>query len=307
MGLEIKKTSSYLPKKIMKNSDFEKFLDTSDEWISSRTGIKQRHFAEDETTSDMIAKVCEGFNITDEERTKIKAIIVSSLTPDSIMPNLACHVQSNLRLNEDVFAVDINMACTGFVGGVTMIEGILKDGEYGIVIGAEKLSKILDMNDRNTAVLFGDGAGGVLVEKNNEVSASDFGSSYSKDALMLKDFRENENYVGMDGKQVYRFATEVITKSIENVLEKLNKRPEDIAYFISHQANEKILKSACRKWNVSIDKFPMNLQNVGNTSSASVPLILDEVNKKGILKKGDEIILCGFGGGLTWTSYYVKW
>lgn len=307
MGLEIKKTSSYLPKKIVKNSDFEKFLDTSDEWISSRTGIKQRRFADGETTSSMISNVCDNFCITEEERKNIKAVIVSSLSSDMIMPNLACHVQQKLSLGQDVFAADVNMACTGFVGGITMIEGLLKDGEYGIVIGAEKLSKIVDMRDRNTAVLFGDGAGGVLVKKNNEISASDFGSSYSYEALNLKDYREDANYVSMDGKMVYRFATEVITKSIENVLAKLNKKPDDIAYFLSHQANERILKTACKKWNVSIDKFPMNLQNVGNTSSASVALILDEVNKKGMLKKGDEIILCGFGGGLTWASYYVKW
>ncbi|MGP1488586.1 MAG: beta-ketoacyl-ACP synthase 3 [Peptoanaerobacter stomatis] len=307
MGLEIKKTSSYLPEKIVENSEFEKYLDTSDEWISSRTGIKVRHFAKNETTSDMISKVCEGFELTEEERSKIKAVIVSSLTPDSLMPNMACHVQNFLGLNEDIFATDINMACSGFAGGVTLIEGILQDGDYGIVIGAEKLSGIINLNDRNTAVLFGDGAGGVLVKKNNDISACDFGASYSADALKLRDFRESENYVSMDGKKVYRFAVDVITKSIENVLAKLNKKPEDITYFISHQANEKILKSACRKWNVPIDKFPMNLQSVGNTSSASIPLILDEVNKKGMLKKGDEVIFCGFGGGLTWVSYYVKW
>lgn len=307
MGLEIKKTASYLPEKIMHNTDFEKYLDTSDEWISSRTGIKQRHFAEGEGTSDMIIKVCKNFNITQEEREKIKAVIVSSLTGDYVMPNLASFVQKALSLNENVFSVDINMACTGFAGGLKIIEGMLKKGEYGIVIGAEKLSSATNLNDRNTAVLFGDGAGGVIVEKNDDLSASDFGTSFSDTALTLKDFRQEENYIYMDGKQVYRFAVETITKSIENVLVQLDKKPEDIDYFISHQANEKILRSACRKWNVDIDKFPMNLQTVGNTSSASIPILLDSINKQNILKKGDEIVFCGFGAGLTWVSYYIKW
>lgn len=307
MGLEIKKTSSYLPEKIIYNTDFEKYLDTSDEWISSRTGIKQRRFAQNLNVSDMIVKLCQKFEITDEERQKIKAVIVSSITSDYIMPNLASFVQKELSLNEDVFSVDINMACTGFAGGLKIIEGILEKGQYGIVIGAEKLSYATNQNDRNTAVLFGDGAGGIIVEKNNEISSFDFGTRYSNTALRLKDYRQEENYIHMEGKQVYRFAIETITKSIENLLDKIGKKPEEIDYFLSHQANERIIKTACKKWNITINKFPMNLENVGNTSSASIPILLDELNKKNIFKKGDEIVFCGFGGGLTWASYYIRW
>lgn len=307
MALEIKKTSSYLPENIISNQHFEKYLDTSEEWISSRTGIKFRHFLEEKGTSYMVEKVCKNFYLSDEERENIKAIIVTTLSSDYAMPNLACFAQSYLNLGTDVFATDINMACSGFAGGMKLIEGLLQDGQYGVLISAEHLSKVIDQNDRSTAVLFGDGAGGVLVKKNNNESFCDFGSKFSKTALSLSITQNKCDYVEMDGKLVYRFAVETISGSITRVLDKLGKTPQDIDYFISHQANEKILKSACKKWNVSMEKFPMNLQNVGNTSSASIPLVLDEINKMGMLKKGDKLIFCGFGGGLTWVSYYLEW
>lgn len=307
MALEIKKTSSYLPEKIISNQHFEKYLDTSDEWIASRTGIKYRHFLDGNSTSYLVEQVCKNFDLSDDERQNIKAVIVTTLSSDYAMPNLACFAQSYLNLGTEVFSTDINMACSGFAGGLKLIEGLLQEGQYGILISAEHLSKVIDQNDRSTAVLFGDGAGGVLVEKNNKESFCDFGSNFSKSALSLPTTQNEYDYVGMDGKLVYRFAVETINKSITRVLDKLGVNPQDIDYFISHQANEKILKSACKKWNVSMDKFPTNLENVGNTSSASIPLLLDEINKKGMLKKGDKLIFCGFGGGLTWVSYYLEW
>lgn len=301
MGLEIKKTASYVPNNTIKNEYFEKYLDTTDEWISSRTGINERHFAISEGTSDMVTKVCCGLDIYEEQRKNIKAVIVSTLSSDVIIPNLASLVQKELNLNKNIFATDINMACSGFVGGLKIADAILKEGEYAIVIGAEHLSKITNMQDRATAVLFGDGAGGVLVKKNNEKTAYDFGCYYSN-VLALN----TDDKIAMDGKEVYRFAVNTLVSSIEKVLVQLDKKPDDIDYFISHQANEKIIKSACRKWGISSDKFPMNIKTMGNTSSASIPILLDELNKEKKIKSDSEIIFCGFGGGLTWVSCFAR-
>ena len=234
MALEIKKTSSYLPEKIISNQHFEKYLDTSDDWIASRTGIKYRHFLDGNSTSYLVEQVCKNFDLSDDERQNIKAVIVTTLSSDYAMPNLACFAQSYLNLGTDVFSTDINMACSGFAGGLKLIEGLLQEGQYGILISAEHLSKVIDQNDRSTAVLFGDGAGGVLVEKNNKESFCDFGSNFSKSALSLPTTQNEYDYVGMDGKLVYRFAVETINKSITRVLDKLGVNPQDIDYFISH-------------------------------------------------------------------------
>lgn len=308
MGLKFIKTSRYVPLKKVTNDDFAKIMDTSDEWIRSRTGIEARRFVEDEDTSDLALKAVEKFK--SEDLSKVDVVLVATFTPDFITPSIASIIQKDLNIDEDCIAFDFNMACSGFVAGLKVMDSLLTIGRRGILVGAETISKVLDMEDRTTSILFGDGAGAALVEKNDEELVFDIGSSGDCEvlhALGRTTDSSRDKALRMDGKAVFRFATHTMLESVSKVLTKSNLEYEDIDYYVFHQANKRIIEHVRKKLNLSEDKFYTNLQNYGNTSAASIPIALDEMNEKGYFRENMKIVLSGFGGGLSWASTVITW
>lgn len=315
-------TGSYYPDSIVTNDDLSKYVETSDSWISERTGIKERRISSGEDTSELAIKAgqraIEKAGISPED---IGLIIVATITPDSFMPSVACLVQANLGA-KNATAFDITAACTGFVYSIQIADRFLKasdDIKYALVIGSEVLSKVVDWEDRNTCVIFADGAGAAILgrDENHGIISSYSGSEGDvKGSLtlyanpvnnILSKQDDKGKIIGMNGKDIFRFATQIIPKSINKVLESANINIDEIDYIVPHQANYRIIESVANKMGIEKEKFYMNLDKCGNTSSASIPIALDEMNKKGLLKKGHKIILCGFGGGLTWGSLLINW
>ncbi len=308
MGIKILRTSRYVPPRVVENCEFEAVIDTSDEWIRERTGIERRHFVELEDTSDLALNAVEAFK--NEDLSKVDAIIVATFTPDLITPSIASIIQKELAIKEDVMAFDFNMACSGFVAGLRLADSLIEEGRRAIVVGAEVISKVMDLTDRRTCILFGDGAGAVLLEKNSEPSFYDVGSRGDFDNLHALGRTSNPNAdraLFMEGKEVFRFATDIMVKTIERTLNKAELSLEDIDHFVCHQANSRIISHVQKKLKLDPEKFFMNLQNYGNTSAASIPIALDEMNEKGLLKEGQKVVLAGFGGGLSWASTVIDW
>lgn len=311
-GLKIVSTGYYAPQNVLDNFDFEKMVETSDEWIVSRTGIKKRHITENESCVDLgyqaALKAVEKI-----DKNKIGLIICATMTPDNFTPSNACLIQERLGLNEqEIMCFDLNAACSGFVYALTVANSLLQNLEedkYALVIGSEELSKIVDYNDRNTCVLFGDGAGAVVVAKGSGLFVSYCNSSGNlevlKAAAISKD--DNNHYLTMMGQDVFKFAVTVIPESINAVLTKAGLTLDDIKYVVCHQANYRIIKNVYKKLKSSEEKFYMNLHEYGNTSAASIPLALGEMDEKGLIKPGDKIICVGFGGGLTWGATLIEW
>lgn len=298
------RAASYLPNKCVDNFYFEKILDTSDSWISSRTGIKNRYFVEDEGIFDLAYKSVDNLFLTEEEKNSIKTIIVTSSTSNYSIPNLASQLQEKFNLSQEIYSLDINMACSGFVAGLRLIDGIIKKGERALMLGVEIFSDIIDFDDRNTAVLFGDGSGAALIEYSHEDSK--YLSGTIGNSSVLK-FKNKEKQLHMEGREVYRFGVNTLGKAIKSFLEEEGIDKDEIDYFICHQANIRILESLAKGLNVSMDKFPSNIDRVGNISSASIPVLLADMDKEGILNKGERILLVGFGAGLTWSLAHIKW
>lgn len=308
MGLKIIQTSSYVPPKIVTNDDFAKIMDTSDEWIRTRTGISCRRFVEGEDTSDLALKAVEEFR--DNDLSKVDVVLVATFTPDYITPSIASIIQNELAIKKDCIAFDFNMACSGFVAGLKLMDSLLEEGRRGILVGAETISKVLDMKDRTTSILFGDGAGAALVEKNGETFFFDIGSDGDKEVLHALGRVSNSNRdteLRMEGKAVFRFATNIMVESVSKVLNQANLEYDDIDYYVFHQANKRIIDHVRRKLKQDEEKFYINLQDYGNTSAASIPLVLDEMNKKGLFRKNMKIVFSGFGGGLSWASTVITW
>jgi len=304
LGIRIMKTSSYLPGRIVDNFYFESILDTSDEWISSRTGIKKRHFVENEEIIDLVKESVVKLNLSQEELRNVKTIVVATCTSSHAIPNLASQVQEHFDFGEDIYSLDINMGCTGFVAGLRLIEGMIQEGEYALLIGAEIFSKILDFTDRSTVVLFGDGAGAVLLEYCDKDNFFNFGTRGNTEAL---NYGKDSDNLSMKGREVYKFAVSTVGGSISEFLKENNMQKDDIDYFISHQANIRMLESMAKNLGVNMDKFPSNIDRVGNTSCASIPILLDDMSKEGKLKPGNRLIIFGFGAGFTWALAYMEW
>lgn len=314
-------TGSYLPEHIVTNDDLAQIMDTSDEWISSRTGIRERHLVKEETTADMSVaaakKALENAGVTAEE---IDLIILGTVSPDYITPSCACQVQAAIGAHKAV-AFDINAACSGFMFALHIANAYIQAGIYrtALILGAETLSKIMDWTDRATCVLFGDGAGAAVVrgDENTGLLAYDQGSDGSRGMVLAGLNRTNNNplvetskelqYVHMDGQEVYKFAVTSVPASLQKVVKEAGLTMEEIDYFALHQANIRIIQSVAKRLKVSGDKFPVSLDHCGNISAASVPILLDEMNRKGMLKPGMKIALSGFGGGLTWASAVIEW
>ncbi len=315
---------SYLPQKIVDNFHFEKIMDTSDEWIKARTGISERRMAEeDESSSDLgtkaALKAIECAKLSPED---IDLIIVATSTPDMILPSTACLIQANIGAH-NAAAFDVSAACSGFVYGLSIGEQFIKSGIHKnvLVIGTEVMSRILDYNDRSTAILFGDGAGAVVIGNVDEggILSTYLGSDgRGKDFLKVpaggsrlpasKNTVENRLHnIQMAGNDVYKFAVRIMGESSLKALEMANLSTDDIDYLIPHQANIRIIEASAKRLKLDMDKVYVNLGKYGNMSAASIPVAMDEAYRQGKINKGDNVVLVGFGGGLTWGASVIKW
>lgn len=308
---KITATASYVPEKIVTNDDLSNLMDTSDEWIHSRTGIKRRRVAVGENTSDLCIRVAQTL-LQDAQLSaeSLDFILVATITPDFNTPAVACQVQGAIGA-VNAFAFDISAACAGFVYALSMAEKLIRTGaKKGLVIGGEVLSKVLDWNDRSTAVLFGDGAGGLLLKASSEqhLLKESLKADGTRGMSLTSGFRTNENpfsqnvpaysaCMQMIGREIFDFATRDVVASINDLIQ-----DEAIDYFLLHQANSRILDKVARKLKQPREKFLQNMQDYGNTSAASIPLLLDEEIKRGTLSlgSGQKVVFSGFGGGLTW-------
>ncbi|WP_070001182.1 beta-ketoacyl-ACP synthase III [Cellulosilyticum sp. I15G10I2] len=318
-GVKISGLGKAVPELEVSNDDIAKFIDTSDEWIESRTGIKSRHISTGETTTDLAASAAQ-HALTDSglNADAIDLVIVATVTPDYTMPSTACCVAQRLGI-KNATCFDLAAACSGFIFASEVAVSLIHQGNYkhALVIGAEVLSKTVDWEDRNTCVLFADGAGAAVYARSNEnkvikiLTASDGDGS---DLITLPSltepnkFNETQNtqkYMQMNGREVYKFATTAVPQNIQNVLADTGYTPQDIDLFILHQANARIMDSVAKKLDVDNEKFFKNLHKYGNTSAASIPIALADAKEK--LKPGDKIILSGFGAGLTWGSMFIVW
>lgn len=315
---------SYLPPLVVTNNDLSKIIDTSDEWIESRTGIKERRISEGEDTSMIAAKAAKlALQRANIEAQDIDLIVLATVTPDTFTPSVACLVQKEIGA-KNAMAFDINAACSGFVYGLQVAYSMMeynKGFKKTLVIGAETLSKMLNWEDRSTCVLFGDGAGAVILsnEENDKKKSLAF---YSRsegekgDALYagaldvinpyVSKITEKHKKVTMNGKEVFKFASSAIVESINKVLEQSNLTLEDIDYIVPHQANCRIIEYAAKKMKVNLEKFYLNVDKMSNTSSASIPIALNEMYEKNMLSNGEKIILVGFGGGLTCGAVLIE-
>ncbi len=322
MRAKIIGTGSCLPTKIVTNDNLSTLMDTSDEWIQSRTGIRERHLvsSESETTLSMAVhagtSALEDCSILPEE---LDLIIVATVSSDFITPSMACMVQKELgAINATAF--DINAACSGFLFALNTADAYFQSGLYqtALIIGVETLSKIVDWTERSTCVLFGDGAGAAVVRADqNGMIANLQGSNGAGGHVLMCKGRSNNNpyittdlspdYLYMDGQEVFKFAVKKEAECIHELLEQANLTPDDVTWYLLHQANQRIIASIARKLKLPLDKFPSNVDHCGNTSAASIPILLDEVHRAGDLKEGDLLLLSGFGAGLTWGAALLRW
>ncbi len=315
---------SYLPDKVLTNKDLEKMVDTTDEWIMTRTGIKERRIArQDEATSDLAVEAAKrALKDAHLTPTDIDLIIVATITPDMFFPATACLVQHKLGARK-VPAFDISVACSGFIYGLTIANQFITSGVYkhALIIAAEKLSAITDWSDRATCVLFGDGAGAAVlgpVERGGILSAY-LGADGSKGDLIKlpaggsripttkKTVEDKLHFIKMNGTELFKHAVKIMADAALGATRPLNLKAEDISLVIPHQANIRILEAVGRRMGLSKDKIYLNIEKYGNMSAASSAVALAEAVKEGRIKKGDKILLDAFGGGLTWGAIVIEW
>lgn len=318
-------TGSYVPEKVLTNFDLEKMVDTSDEWITTRTGIKERRIADSsQATSDLATKAAKkALEDAKVDPSEIDMIIVATVTSDMNFPSTACIVQANLGA-ANAAAFDISVGCSGFIYGLAIAQQFVETGMYNkiLVIGAETLSKIINWKDRNTCVLFGDGAGAVVVGRvesgygilSSYLGADGTGGKHlympaggSRMPASEETVKKNLHTIFMEGQEVFKFAVKVMDSATIEALNRCGLKPEDIDMLIPHQANTRIIEAARKRLKLSNDKVYINLDKYGNTSAASVAIALDEAYRKGLIKKGDVILTVAFGAGLTWASSVIRW
>lgn len=299
-------TGSYIPKKVITNDDLSHTLDTSDAWISTRTGIHNRHIAEGMTSSDMAYMAARravddsGLNPAD-----IDVIIVATSSPDYAFPSTAALVQAKLKaVNAACF--DISAACTGFIYAYSIAQGYIAGGMYKniLIIGTEVMSEHVDWKDRSVCVLFGDGAGAAMLTADKDNLSSVMIHSDGSRGNVLTCGKDN---IFMDGQEVFKFAVKTVPMSIQDILNKEHIRADDVGMYILHQANQRIIQAVSKRLGISMEKFPMNMQEYGNTSAASIPILLDELNRNNRLVRDELIVMSGFGAGLSWGSIVLNW
>ncbi|NBV05643.1 MAG: ketoacyl-ACP synthase III [Proteobacteria bacterium] len=317
MKSKIIATGSYLPEKVLTNFDLEKVVDTTDSWIVERTGIKKRHIVADgELTSDIAAKACEkallNANLKAED---IDMIILATTTPDLTFPATATTIQAKIGATS-AFAFDIQAVCSGFVYAIATADNFIKSGQVknALVIGADTLSRIVDWTDRNTCVLFGDGAGAIILQASTEKDRGIISSNLQSDGTLnniLKTSGGTSNkstgFIEMSGKEVFKHAVEKMSKSVLKALEKAGLSIKDIDFLVPHQANARILNAVATRLEIAPEKVIITVSDHANTSAASIPLALDYAASKNKIKSGDIIVLEALGGGLTWGSVVLKW
>ena len=325
MNAKITATAHNTPKKVMTNHDLEKIVDTSDKWIRSRTGIEKRHIvSKDEASSDISTHIA--FSLLKEKNisaNEIDLIIVGTVTPDHYTPSTAALVQKNIGAT-NAWGFDLSAACSGFLYGLETGANFISSGKYEkiMVIGVDTMTSILDFQDRDTCVIFGDGGGGVILEPTLEKSGiidsilhmDGSGGDYlfvpgggSRMPATIKSVNEKKHYIKQDGKTVYKYAVKGMADVSERILSKNNLSGDDIALFIPHQANKRIIDAAAERCGITKDKVLININEYGNTTAGTIPIALNEAVKENRLKEGDLILLAAFGAGFTWGSILIRW
>lgn len=326
MKMKITGTGSSLPREQVSNIKIMDWVETSDEWIKERTGIANRYLSTGETVASLAADACKkALEMAGVDAAEVDAILLATCSPEWLLPCAACQVQDMIGAVNAV-AFDINAACSGFLFGLTTAQAYITSGMYKkiLVVGSEVLSKIMNWEDRSSCILFGDGAGAALVEAVDDSEVSGMisfaqGSDGAKgmvlscrerlvkNPLYTEENPEEDFYVHMDGQAVYRFATRQVPDCIKNALEKVEMTVDDIDLFVLHQANARIIEAAAKRLRTDISKFPMNVDRMGNMSSATIPVLLDELNRAGKINRGDKLVLSGFGAGLTYGACVISW
>ena len=312
-GIKIRGTGRSVPGKLVTNQDLERIVDTSGEWIASRTGIQtRRHCAGEETFSSITAEAArralEDAGVPPDQ---IGACIVATVTPETLVPSAACGLQAALGLPEDIPCFDLNAACTGFLFALHTMECLLNASprKFGLVVGAENLSRVVNWADRGPCILFGDGAGAAVVECREgwpSVSAV-LGCHGNGELLRLPGPETGEpSYISMEGTKVFKFAVEAVPWCVNQVLQKTGRTVEDVDFFVFHQANARIIDLAVRKCRIPPEKYYKNIAEYGNTSAASIPLVLSELREQGKIGPGSRLLAVGFGGGLTWGGCLIE-
>lgn len=318
-------TGSYVPEKILSNHDLEKIVDTSDEWIVERTGIKERRIAApEEVASDLAAEAAkEALSAAGLKPRKLDLIIVATVTPDMPFPSTACILQEKLGARHAA-AFDVNAVCSGFLYGLSVAEAYVRSGkaEQVLLVGTEVMSKFMDWEDRTTCVLFGDGAGAVVLGPTDEdggiLSTNIYSDGKLQDLITLpgggsqypasaKTIEERLHYVKMKGNETFKVAVKTLEKLVVDTLKEHKLKPHQLSLLIPHQANIRIIKATAKRLGLSMDRVFVNIEKYGNTSAASVPIALDEAVRSRRIRNGDYVMLEAFGGGLTWASALIKW
>lgn len=317
-GLKILGAGYAVPEKVLTNQDLEHMVETNDEWIVSRTGIRERRIAETENTSVLGFQAAQwAMKDAGVSKEELGAIIVATSTPDDFQPSTACRIHQLMGFDEDqaVMAFDMNVACTGFPYALAVANGLLATAMPDrciLVIGAEVMSKFVDYTDRNTCVLFGDGAGAVVVRRDPSRPFYSYLSAKGDDeAFRIPGApfggKQEPLLIRMDGRSIFKFAVSTIPVCVGNVLKQAGLTAHEISYIVTHQANQRIITAAAKKMDLPIEKFFMNIEKYGNTSAASIPIALTEMQRQGLLHRGDHLVMVGFGSGLTLGAVLLQW
>ncbi len=317
MSFQVLGSGMYVPPRIVTNEDISKFVDTNDEWIMQRVGVKQRHISTNETAADMGCKAAlaalENSGVKKEE---IDLILAASVSGESISPSVSCMIQNLLGVS--CMTMDVNAACSAFIFMLETAAGFFARGRAKkvLVIGAERLSRIVDWEDRGTCVIFGDGAGALVLEAGDSYIDSIFDVKGGADVIDIPqaigkspffEGTQKKPYIHMAGQETFKFAVNAICHDSTQLLERQGFTWDDVKYIVPHQANKRIIDFACVKLKIPHEKFYVNIDRYGNTSSASIPIALDEMNRKGMLKKNDLLLLPAFGGGLASAACLLRW
>ncbi len=324
-SIVISGTGSYVPEKVLTNNDLSKFLDTSDEWIFERSGIRRRHIAADgEAASDMALHASRNaLEMAGIDASQIDLVVLTTVNPDMAFPSTACLLQAKLGIRNNIPCFDLSAACSGFVYGVEVATRMMQSGMYknALVVSSEKMSSIVDWQDRSTCVLFGDGAGAVVLRASDDENVGIVGTvlgADGSDTAMLcmpaggsllptsaETVEKRLHFVRMDGREVFKHAVKIMQEKALEVLDRCGVSAEQVSLLIPHQANTRIIQSVAKRLNIPSEKVYVNIENYANTSSASIPIALDEAMRGGRIKRGDYVLFVSFGAGLTWGATLV--
>ncbi|RLJ69953.1 3-oxoacyl-[acyl-carrier-protein] synthase III [Hydrogenivirga caldilitoris] len=309
MGTKIVGTGISLPENVLTNFDLEKLVDTSDEWITTRTGIKERRIAKEESVVEMAKEASlQALKRANLQPEDIDVVVVATLTPEKKFPSTGCLLQAELGITSG-YAFDLSAACSGFLYSLEVADGLLKSGKARrvLVVGVEKLSEIVDWTDRSTCVLFGDGAGAVILENSDDGSELLASKMYSEGNLWDILYADKCGYIKMKGRELFKVAVRNMEEACREVLETSGVPPEDISLIIPHQANVRIINALAEKLGIPMERVYINIDRYGNTSAASIPIALHEAIEEGRLKRGDLVLMTAMGGGLTWGAALLRY